>query len=165
VLATASNFWPDAGIGATIILAIASIFGKPILTWRDGRRDQRKADHDMDLWMHGRPEIPGVAPALIPAPLEMMKMKADVATLTADMAEVKPAVVGVQSDVVDIRSALAAVTTTADEALQVVKKIDFKITKNGENSDNIGDMVARTARAAGVMPNPAESHGKPEEES
>ncbi len=141
----ADIFWANAGRGATVVLALLALFGRPILALRDRRRDQRKADLDLDLWMRGRPEIPGVAPALIPAPVEMVLMKRNIATLTIDVGEMKPVLAATVTSIAEVK-------TLVDEVRQIVGTVNYKITKNGENTNNIGDMVARVARVQGVLP-------------
>ena len=107
-----------------------------LVPWTKEQRDLRKAKRAMTVWLFGKKGVKGISEDIQSAPEQMTAMKTDICSIRRDVNKLLSAV----GDLVDI----------ARKTNQTVKAVDSKITPNGGDTNNPGDLQMRMAKERGV---------------
>ena len=121
---------------ANIIIGVAGVVvAYYIVPWTKERRDLRKAKKAMTLWLFGKKGVKGISEDIQSAPEQMVAIKGDIAGIRKDVNKLLASV----GDLVDI----------ARNTNQSVRAVDKKITPNGGDTNNPGDLQMRAAKRSG----------------
>ena len=121
---------------ANIIIGVAGVVvAYYVVPWTKERRDLRKAKKAMTLWLFGKKGVKGISEDIQSAPEQMVAMKVDIAGIRKDVNKLLASV----GDLVDI----------ARNTNQSVRAVDKKITPNGGDTNNPGDLQMRAAKRSG----------------